>query len=42
MDVFGWWEVAGELRENHGCTRRTCKLHIERPQLAFEPGTLFL
>ena len=32
--------VPGE--KTHAYTGRTCKLHIERPQLGIEPGTLLL
>jgi len=30
------------LERTHAYTRRTCKLHTERPQLGIEPGTLSL
>jgi len=30
------------VQRSHACTGRTCKLHTERPQPGFEPGTLVL
>lgn len=34
MHVFGLWEDAGHLERTHAGTKRSCKLHTERPQLA--------
>jgi len=42
MHVLGQWEEAEVPGENPCTHKETFKLHIERPQLAFEPGTLLL
>jgi len=39
--VIGRWEEAGLPGEPTTYTGRTCKLYTERPQLGFDPGTLF-
>jgi len=42
MHVFGQWKELEYRGWTHSYTWKTCKLHTEKPQPGFKPGTLLL